>query len=111
MINDGKGGLYDQCAKCGRLVKLNKFLFGDLHLCAGEDEEKGPEVNFVEPGTKKVLFTLPRRRVLELGRDMLEMQQDSMLKQTSRQMSVQDMLRGTAVGSIGLSILTEKKYG
>lgn len=101
MFNDGKGGIYDRCAKCGRLVKLNKFLFGDLHLCAGE-EEKGPEVDFFEPGTKKVLFTLPRRRVLELGRDMLQMQQNIMLKQTSQQMSVHGITNNTCSAGAGL---------
>lgn len=25
--------LYSQCSKCGQMVKLNKFLFGDLHFC------------------------------------------------------------------------------
>lgn len=32
-INDGAGGLYDHCRICGQLVKLNKFLFGSLHIC------------------------------------------------------------------------------
>lgn len=27
-------GIYDTCPRCGKLVKLNKFLFGDLHLCS-----------------------------------------------------------------------------
>jgi hypothetical protein len=103
MINDGKGGIYDHCAKCGRLVKLNKFIFGDLHICA--EEEKGPEVNFTEPGTGKVLFTLPRRKVLEMGRDMLEMQHSTMIKQASQQVSVHALLKGTALGGVGLSIV------
>lgn len=101
MFNDGKGGIYDRCAKCGRIVKLNKFLFGDLHICAGE-EEKGPEVDFFEPGTKKVLFTLPRRRVLELGRDMLEMQQNTLLKQTSQEMPAHDIVKNTGFVGAGL---------
>ncbi|MFA5429410.1 MAG: hypothetical protein WC279_14495, partial [Sulfurimonas sp.] len=74
----------------------------------GEDE-KGPEVEFWEPGTKKVLFTLPIRRVLELGRDMLEMQQNIMAKQTSQQLSVRNMLRSTALGSIGISVIRDNK--
>jgi hypothetical protein len=101
MFNDGKGGIYDRCAKCGRLVKLNKFLFGDLHLCAGEDE-KGPEVEFWEPGTKKVLFTLPIRRVLELGRDMLQMQHNIMLKQTSQRRSWPEITKDTCSAGSGL---------
>jgi len=104
MINDGRGGLYDTCSKCGRLVKLNKFLFGDLHICA-VDEEREPEVNFTEPVTKKVLFTLPWLKVLELGRDMLEMQHSTMIKQASQQVSVHALLKGTALGGVGLSIV------
>lgn len=100
MFNDGKGGIYDRCAKCGKLVKLNKFLLGDLHLCAEGETE--PEVDFWEPGTKKVLFTLPRRRVLELGRDMLEMRQNIMLKQTSQKMSVHDITNNTCSAGAGL---------
>lgn len=26
-------GLYSTCSKCGKIVKLNKFLFGSLHIC------------------------------------------------------------------------------
>ena len=40
MIKDGKGGLYDTCSKCGKLVKLNKFIFGDLHICVAPDKTK-----------------------------------------------------------------------
>ena len=36
MIRDGFGGLYEWCRKCGSLVKLNKHVFGSLHVCEPE---------------------------------------------------------------------------
>ena len=33
MIKDGHGGLYEWCRRCGALVKLNKRVFGSLHVC------------------------------------------------------------------------------
>jgi hypothetical protein len=32
VITNGK--LYAKCDKCGKIVRLNKFLFGSLHPCA-----------------------------------------------------------------------------
>ena len=26
-------GIYEKCRDCGQMVKINKFLFGDLHFC------------------------------------------------------------------------------
>mgnify|MGYP007134671691 CR=1 FL=1 len=26
--------IYEKCGYCGRMVQLNKFLFGSLHICA-----------------------------------------------------------------------------
>ena len=39
MIVSGNG-IYEICADCGRLVKLNKWLFGSLHLCLTEEDRK-----------------------------------------------------------------------
>lgn len=30
--------IYCRCAECGSLVKLNKFIFGDLHFCLTDEE-------------------------------------------------------------------------
>lgn len=27
------GGIYALCRDCGKVVKLNKFIFGALHIC------------------------------------------------------------------------------
>lgn len=32
-------GIYEKCCDCGKLVKINKFLFGSLHLCLTEEEK------------------------------------------------------------------------
>lgn len=39
MIATG-GKLFEHCAKCGKMVQLNKFLIGSLHICVldGEDD-------------------------------------------------------------------------
>ena len=29
--------IYDVCQKCGELVKINKFLFGSMHLCVSDE--------------------------------------------------------------------------
>lgn len=39
MIRAGNG-LYDYCADCGQLVKLNKWLFGSLHSCLSDEERR-----------------------------------------------------------------------
>ena len=31
-------GIYDRCADCGKLVKINKFIFGSMHICTGHVE-------------------------------------------------------------------------
>lgn len=33
-------GIYMVCLWCGKLVKLNKFIFGSLHVCLSEEERK-----------------------------------------------------------------------
>lgn len=30
--------IYDRCAVCGSLIQVNKFLFGDLHICLSDEE-------------------------------------------------------------------------
>ena len=30
--------IYDTCPICGKLVKLNKFIFGALHICLSDEE-------------------------------------------------------------------------
>lgn len=30
-------GIYVLCPDCEKLVKVNKWLFGSLHICAGEE--------------------------------------------------------------------------
>lgn len=31
-------GIYSHCPTCGSLVKINKFLFGSLHVCLTDEE-------------------------------------------------------------------------
>lgn len=33
-------GIYEKCANCGKLVRLNKPLFGSMHLCLTDEEIK-----------------------------------------------------------------------
>lgn len=33
------GKMYDVCKNCGKIICLNKFLFGSLHICATEEEQ------------------------------------------------------------------------
>jgi hypothetical protein len=33
------GKIYETCAACGKLVRLNKPVFGSMHLCATEEEQ------------------------------------------------------------------------
>ena len=33
IVHDGCGGLYAKCLACSAWVKLNKTLFGSLHIC------------------------------------------------------------------------------
>lgn len=37
MIVTGRG-IYEYCSVCGKLVQLNKWLTGDLHLCLTDEE-------------------------------------------------------------------------
>lgn len=32
--------LMSKCAECGKLVQINKALFGDLHFCLTDEERK-----------------------------------------------------------------------
>lgn len=32
--------IYDKCLDCGKLVQINKFLFGSLHVCLSEEEKR-----------------------------------------------------------------------
>jgi hypothetical protein len=32
--------IYCRCEECGSLVRINKPIFGDLHLCLTEEEKK-----------------------------------------------------------------------
>lgn len=32
--------IYDVCADCGKIVQINKFLLGDMHLCTDAEERK-----------------------------------------------------------------------
>lgn len=36
-------GIYRVCPACGKLVKLNKAFFGDLHFCLTEEERNAAE--------------------------------------------------------------------
>lgn len=33
-------GLYTMCTDCGKIIKLNKFMLGSLHLCLTDEELK-----------------------------------------------------------------------
>ena len=35
-----RGKIYIVCSDCGKLVQVNKFLFGSLHVCLSEEELK-----------------------------------------------------------------------
>jgi len=39
MIISGKH-IWDRCPRCGKMIRLNKFLIGDLHLCTVTQEEE-----------------------------------------------------------------------
>lgn len=30
--------MYSTCDKCGTFVKINKFIFGSLHICVSEEK-------------------------------------------------------------------------
>ena len=38
-------GIYERCADCGQLVRLNKWLFGSLHCCL-TDEDRASKTRF-----------------------------------------------------------------
>jgi hypothetical protein len=40
-------GIFEKCACCGKLVKVNKFLFGSLHVCL-TDEECAKKINDIK---------------------------------------------------------------
>jgi len=31
-------GIYERCCDCGGLVKINKFMFGGLHVCVSAEQ-------------------------------------------------------------------------
>lgn len=31
-------GIYERCGYCMKLVKVNKFIFGDMHICLSESD-------------------------------------------------------------------------
>lgn len=35
--------LYEICPGCGKMICLNKFIFGDLHLCSTDEELQNPQ--------------------------------------------------------------------
>ena len=41
-------GIYGVCAECNSLVKLNKWIFGGIHLCRSQDKSKTIEEGFVD---------------------------------------------------------------
>jgi hypothetical protein len=38
IVTNGK--IYERCAVCDKLVRLNKFFFGSLHVCLSEAEKQ-----------------------------------------------------------------------
>ena len=42
-------GLYERCSYCGSIVKLNKFLFGSMHICLTEEEQKRYGARYKKP--------------------------------------------------------------
>lgn len=34
---DDKGRQYAICANCKKFIRINKFIFGSMHLCIGEE--------------------------------------------------------------------------
>ena len=37
--------IYERCADCGALVRVNKFLFGALHICLSPEEIEQKRAN------------------------------------------------------------------
>lgn len=33
------GRLFQRCAKCGKIVRVNKPIFGSLHVCALDEDD------------------------------------------------------------------------
>ena len=31
--------IFDVCGDCGKIVRLNKFIFGDIHACATPEQQ------------------------------------------------------------------------
>jgi len=57
MIKAGRG-LYDYCGGCGKLVQLNKFIFGSMHLCSGRSASEGDMHGFRAAMRKKLKTVL-----------------------------------------------------
>lgn len=37
--------LYDRCPNCGNIIQLNKPIFGSMHFCLTDEEEKAKQHN------------------------------------------------------------------
>jgi hypothetical protein len=42
--------IYDKCPVCGKLVQLNKFFFGSIHVCLTEEEIKEKKEEYDSTG-------------------------------------------------------------
>jgi len=31
--------IYERCPVCGKLVQINKFIFGSIHICLSDEED------------------------------------------------------------------------
>jgi len=68
--------LYTHCAKCDKLVQLNKFMFGSLHVCAEEPEP----TSFV--GVKNKYYAMGYTNVKESDRAVTKQLKRMMRKMT-----------------------------
>lgn len=50
--------IYERCSDCGSVVRINKPIFGSMHLCLSEEEKKLPRQKY-PPLTEKEITRLP----------------------------------------------------
>lgn len=41
--------IYDRCSDCGKVIQLNKFMFGSFHICLTEEEIEVKRKQHIQP--------------------------------------------------------------
>jgi len=49
-------GIYEMCACCNKIVKINKFLFGGLHFCSDDPADKPFQYNASREGNAHLIL-------------------------------------------------------